>query len=546
MPTALLSAPAIWRIAELLRGVVPPGEYGPVILAFTVLRRLELARGRPVSALAAVASVADPLARLETLLGRLPAPVRGMMAQMEMGPLATRLARAGVLGRVAAHFAALDLSPALYGTQAMARLFEELVRHFDAGQATGAHYTPPEIGDLMTDLVFAPDAAGTRHALYDPAAGTGVLLGRAADRLAGRGVAVDLFGQEISARACAICQADMLLRGRNPAHILPGNTLAVDHHASRRFARMLANPPFGVDWRAIRPLVQAEHATGSAGRFAAGLPRVADGSMLFMLHLLARMRAPARGGARVGMVTHGAALAGGGADSGESAIRRHLVDHDLIDTVIALPGDMFVNTGIATYVWILDNRKPAGRQGMVRLVDATGLWRRCPRSSGEKRREMTQAHIATVVQAALAGTDMDLIVQPGADGAPARWQAVACDGPEGQDGTGCVPLSRIVPGRDFLYRSVSVERRVREAGAAARTTFTMDMADDPDSWFARMILPFDPTAKLDMARCATGCAISFARYFSRPAPPRPLAAIRAELRRSMARLAALMPGDDGD
>lgn len=539
----MLSAPAIWRIAERLRGVVPPGEYGPVILAFTVLRRLELARGRPVAALAAVARAASPQARLETLIARLPAPVRGMMARMEMDLIAPRLARAGVLGDVAAHFAALDLSPALYGTQDMARLFEELVHHFDSSEDTGAHYTPPEVGDLMTDLVFAPDGAGMRHALYDPAVGTGALLGRAADRLAGRGVMVDLFGQEISPRACAICQADMLLRGRNPAHIQPGNTLAQDHHGRRRFARMLANPPFGLEWRSIRPAIQAEHAAGAAGRFAAGLPRVADGSMLFMQHLLAKMRKPAHGGARAGMVTHGAALGGGGAESGESAIRRHLVDHDLIDTLIALPPDMFVNTGIATYVWILDNCKPAGRQGMVRLVDATGLWQRCPRSSGEKRREMTQAHIAAVVQASMAGHDMDLIVQPGTEGAPAGWHAVTHDGSVRTDGACARPLSRTVKGEDFLYHSLSVERAATSDGAPTRLTFTVDGAHDPQAWFARMIQPFDPTARLDRTRSTTGCAISFARHFGTPSPPRALDAIEADLHHSMARLAALMARD---
>ncbi|WP_369523281.1 class I SAM-dependent DNA methyltransferase [Komagataeibacter swingsii] len=541
----LFSAAAIWRVADLLRGGVAPAEYGPVILAFTMLRRLELSRARPARGLDAMARAADPLACLDRLIGRLPASVRDITAQLEVMPLARRLARAGMLGTVAAHFAALDLSPTRYGTEAMARLFEELVHHFATSHRTGAHFTPPEVTDLMVDLVFAPDGPGAHHALYDPAAGTGALLGRAADRLLARGITVDLFGQEISPRACALCRADMLLRGRAPGRVACGDTLAHDGHAGRRFARMLSNPPFGLDWRHIRDAIQAEHATGDAGRFAPGLPRVADGSMLFMLHLVAHMRGRRAGGARIGVVTHGAALSGGGAESGESAIRRYLVEHGLIDTIIALPTDLFVNTGIATYVWILDNDRPAARRDRVRLVDATGLWRRATSGSGEKRREMTQAHIAAVVQACMADTAMDIIQCAGPDGAPASWQVLAHEIPTPDDATDRrrIAFSRILPGREFLYHSLTVTRPARD-GAPARTTFRVGMEHDPQAWFSRMVQPYDPEARLDAARTGMGCAISFARYFSHDAAPRPLAEIAAELRQSMARLVALMPGGD--
>lgn len=578
MSRPLLTAGAIWRIADLLRGALQPGDYGPVILAFTVLRRLEQARARSASKLEGVAQATDGLATFETLLARLPRPVQSIMTQLDVLALAHRLAQAGLLNAVAAHFAALDLAPTHYGTEGMARLFEELVHHFTTSRGTGVHYTPPEVTDLMVDLVFAPDNAPSRHDLYDPAAGTGGLLGRAADRLQARGVEIRLFGQELGQQSCALCRADLLLRGQSPAQITQGNTLTEDGHGKRRFARMLANPPFGLDWRGIRAAIQAEHASGPAGRFAAGLPRLSDGSMLFMQHLLAKMRSPGHGGSRVGVVTHAAALSGGGAESGESAIRRYLVEHDLIDAIIALPMGMFVNTGIATYVWILDNSKPAARQGKVRLIDASVLWRRAMRSSGEKRREMTQQHLTAIVEACMAAGEMDMVLYEGKDGAAVYWYMLAADAPQGEasfqddacppapvmegdrppgrndpdicfDGSdrndepisSCrVRFSRIVSGQDFLYRSLVVERPAHD-GAPTRTVFLTDMEQDPHAWFASMIRPHDADARLDMTRAQVGCAISFPRYFQRPAPPRPVEEIMRDLQCSMDRLAALMP-----
>ncbi|WP_240906357.1 class I SAM-dependent DNA methyltransferase [Komagataeibacter xylinus] len=538
MTAPLLSASAIWRIAGQLRRVLQPVEYGPAILAFTVLRRLEQARPSTGRGLAAIACADDPLRALSGLIARLPAALRDIMAQLEVDRLARRLAAVDTLGLLAAHFAALDLSPTLYGSEAMAQLFEELVSHFTTTQGTGTHYTPPEVADLMVDLVCAADTPGTRLALYDPAAGTGALLGRAADRLHARVVTADLYGQELNAQSCALARADLLLRGLKPRQMVQGDTLLADGHARQRFGRMLANPPFGLDWRAISASIQAEHALGAQGRFGPGLPRVSDGSMLFMLHLLAKMRAPRHGGSRIGVVTHAAALNGGGVESGESAIRRYLVEHDLIDTVIALPQDMFINTGIGTYVWVLDNSKPAARRGLVSLVNAAALWRRCSRSHGEKRREMTQAHVAAVVQAALDGAELDLDVQDGPDGAPASWRLVppAVAVPQGRR-TG---FARQVPARAFLYRSLSVTC-ADHAGAPTRTVFTTSMETDPQEWFDRLIAPHDPTARLDRARAGIGCAISFARYFDTSAPCRPLPEIEADLRQSMARLAALMP-----
>ncbi|WP_130730920.1 class I SAM-dependent DNA methyltransferase [Komagataeibacter xylinus] len=539
MTTPLLSAAAIWRIAGQLRRVLPPVEYGPAILAFTVLRRLEQARPPARGGLAAIACATDPLGVLAGQIERLPAAMRDIMAQLEIERLARRLAAVGMLGPLAAHFAALDLSPTLHGSEAMARLFEELVSHFTTTQGTGTHYTPPEVADLMVDLVCAPDTPGTRPALYDPAAGTGVLLGRAADRLRARGVMVDLYGQELSRQSCALARADLLLRGLRPRQVVHGDTLLADGHARQRFGRMLANPPFGLDWRAIRASVEAEHALGARGRFGPGLPRVSDGSMLFMLHLLAKMRAPRHGGSRIGVVTHGAALNGGGVESGESAIRRYLVEHDLIDTLIALPQDMFINTGISTYVWVLDNNKPAARRGLVSLVNAAALWQRCSRSHGEKRREMTQAHVAAVVQAALDGTELDLEVRDGPDGAPAAWRLMPPE--EGAAQGRRTGFARQVPARAFLYRSLSVTC-ADHAGAPTRTVFTTSMETDPQDWFDRLIAPHDPTARLDMARAGIGCAISFARYFDTSEPCRALPEIEADMRASMARLAALMPG----
>ena len=215
-----------------------------------------------------------------------------------------------------------------------------------------------------------------------------------------RAAALTMSGQELNDESYAICKADMLIKGQDVRNIVPGNTLSDDGHAARKFDYMLSNPPFGVEWKKVETEVRREAETlGHAGRFGPGLPRISDGSLLFLLHLISKMRPAQDGGSRIGIVLNGSPLFTGGAGSGESEICRYVLENDLVEAIIALPTDMFFNTGIATYVWVLSNRKPDHRKGLTQLIDGSSLWRKMRKSLGSKRKEMGETDIETVTRA---------------------------------------------------------------------------------------------------------------------------------------------------
>src|SRR5258706_6286100 len=245
-----------------------------------------------------------------------------------------------------------------------------------------------------------------------------------------------MYGQELNPESYAICKADMLIKGQDVANIVAGNTLSEDGHAHAKFDYMLSNPPFGVEWKKVEKEVRKEHESqGFNGRFGPGLPRVSDGSLLFLLHLLSKMRPAQDGGSRFGIVLNGSPLFTGGAGSGESEIRRYLLENDLVEAIIGLPTDMSYNTGISTYVWIVSNRKPKARKGKVQLIDASSFWQKMRKSLGSKRKEMSEAHIAEVTK--LFG----------------KFEECTRDG---------VPISRIFKNEDFGYRTIVVERPERD------------------------------------------------------------------------------------
>jgi type I restriction enzyme M protein len=427
----------IWSVADLLRGDYKPSDYGKVILPFTVLRRLDCVLEATKLAVLAEKALREKaglnpepfllkksgqhfyntspldLGKLmgdqdhigENLRGYIEgfsAPVRDIFEKFEIHTQIEKLAKAGLLYLVTEKFANIDLHPETVTNPQMGDVFELLIRKFaEVSNATaGDHFTPREVIRLMVNLLFIEDddALGkpgvVRH-LYDPTAGTGGMLSVAGEHLAERnpGARLVMYGQELNPESYAICKADMLIKGQNIANIVFGNTLSADGLRGKRFDYMLSNPPFGVEWKKIEKEVRKEaEEKGMEGRFGPGLPRVSDGSLLFLLHLVSKMRPVKEGGSRFGIVLNGSPLFTGGAGSGESDIRKYVLESDYVEAIIGLPTDMFYNTGISTYVWIVTNRKPEHRIGKVQLIDASGFWRKIRKSLGSKRKELSAEH----------------------------------------------------------------------------------------------------------------------------------------------------------
>jgi type I restriction enzyme M protein len=300
------------------------------------------------------------------------------------------------------------------GNHAMGYVFEDLIRRFSeiSNETAGEHFTPREVIKLMVDLLLAPDdevLAGPGQALriLDPACGTGGMLTAAEEHIKdlNPNATVWPYGQELNPESYAICRSDMMLKGQDPAHIYLGNSFSDDGHADTKFDYMLANPPFGVEWRKVKDDVEREAARGHAGRFGAGTPRINDGSFLFLQHMLSKMRPVDKGGSRLAIVFNGSPLFTGAAESGESQIRRWILENDLLEGIVALPDQLFYNTGISTYFWILSNRKANALKEKVILLDARDQWAKMRKSLGEKRKQITDeqnAHITTLYRQAVA------------------------------------------------------------------------------------------------------------------------------------------------
>lgn len=569
----------IWSVADLLRGDYKQSDYGKVILPFTVLRRLdcvlEATKPAVLAELAAKQAqgvnpepfllrkagqsfyntstldlkklLGDPDHIAQNLFSYVQAfspAVRDVFERFEFHTQVERLAKAGLLYQVAEKFAQIDLHPEVVSNMQMGLVFEELIRKFAeiSNETAGEHFTPREVIRLMVNLIFIEDDAilskpGVVRTMYDPTAGTGGMLSVAGEYLAEHNpqARLTVFGQELNPESYAICKADMLIKGQDVANIAFGNTLSDDGHAHKRFDYMLSNPPFGVEWKKVEKEVRKEHEQqGYNGRFGPGLPRVSDGSMLFLLHLLSKMRPAAEGGSRFGIVLNGSPLFTGGAGSGESEIRRYVLENDLCEAIVGLPTDMFYNTGIATYVWIISNRKSPARKGKVQLIDASGMWQKMRKSLGSKRKELSDAHIERITR--LFGDFVDA---------------------QDNDGT---PISRIFDNEAFGYHSITVERPLRdEAGnvvlgtkgkqkgkpqpdSALRDTENVPLTEDVGEYFQREVLPHAPDAWIDPDKTKVGYEIPFNRHFYVFKPPRPLAEIDAELKQTTDRILDMIKG----
>ena len=567
----------IWSVADLLRGDYKQSEYGRVILPFTVLRRLDCVLEPTKAAVLAEnekrtkAGVnADPFLRkaagglfyntcrmtlkdvkndadhvapnLFAYLQGFSPEVRNIFESFEFHTHIDRLSKAGLLYLVTEKFVNIDLHPAKVDNAKMGGVFEELIRKFAelSNETAGEHFTPREVIRLMVDLIFAEDGdalvkPGVVRSLYDPTAGTGGMLSVADEHLHAMNpkARLSMFGQELNPESYAICKADMLIKGQPVDNIIFGNTLSADGLSGKKFDYMLSNPPFGVEWKKIEKDIRLEaEQQGFTGRFGPGLPRVSDGSLLFLMHLISKMRPAVDGGSRFAIVLNGSPLFTGGAGSGESEIRRYVLENDLVEAIIALPTDMFYNTGISTYVWIVSNKKPAPRRGKLQLIDASSFWQKMRKSLGSKRRELSEAHIARITQ--LFG-DFKEASDP-SPGAP--------DGTAGSP----VPISRIFKNEAFGYRTITVERPQRDdkgnivlstkgktkgkpqPDSGLRDTENVPLAEDVAAYFEREVLPHAPDAWIDDAKTTVGYEIPFNRHFYVFKPPRDLAAIDKDLK----------------
>lgn len=478
----------IWRIAETLHFDYRASEYGKVILPFVVLRRLDCLLEASKDAVLSVASTLpedmDDEARDTILYGAVGegisvynlskftfATLKGQDAKdihknlldyvtkfspnvrdifLEKFLFTDQLKRlndAGLLFSVFEQFCQIDLHPEAISNLEMGYLFEELIRKFSeiSNETAGEHYTPREVIRLLVSLLLVNDkdaltGSGVIRQVYDPCAGTGGMLSIAEMEMKNLNpkIRVELFGQEINPESFAICKSDMLVTGHNPENIAFGNTLTQDAHKGKKFHYILANPPYGVDWKKWQDEIVAEAENlGDAGRFGAGLPRISDGQLLFIQHMISKMRND-EAGSRIGIVMNGSPLFTGGAGSGESEIRRWMLENDWVEAIIALPTDLFYNTGIQTYVWLLTNRKTKEREGKVQLIDASGqkFWRSMGKSLGSKRREIPQDSVEEIAR-------------------------IYSDMLNGEDGWG--EFSKIFDTTDFGYREIRVERPLKLA-----------------------------------------------------------------------------------
>ncbi len=433
----------IWSIADLLRGDYKQSEYGKVVLPLTVLRRLDcvleptkkrvleyLPKVKKLSPAAAeevlkrqarlsfynkskfnfqklIADPNDISANLKNYINGFSKNARTILEHFNFNTHIERLDKANLLYKVIKRFSEIDLHPNKIRNIEMGYIFEELIRKFAdlSNETAGEHFTPREVIRLMVNILFLNDKdiltkKGIVKTLYDPACGTGGMLSIAEEYLRELNPDADLrvFGQELNPESYAICNSDMLIKGQNTNNIKFGNSFTQDGLKNEKFDYMLSNPPFGVEWKKVESEIKKEHEKqGFTGRFGAGLPRISDGSFLFLQHMISKMR-PENGGARLGIVFNGSPLFSGGAGSGESEIRKWIIENDMLEAIIALPNQLFYNTGISTYIWIVTNRKEKERKGKVQLINAVEFFQKMSRSLGNKRNEIDDNHINEITK----------------------------------------------------------------------------------------------------------------------------------------------------
>ncbi len=504
------TAAYIWSLADLLRGDFKQSQYGRVILPFTILRRLEcVLEGRKSEVLKQTTKLktmnhleeearekfllraakqsfyntspmdlsrlgsSDIKSNLLTYVDSFSKEAREIFEHFKFSEFVGQLEDANLLFKVVQKVASTDLSPKAISNHDMGLVFEELIRRFaeSSNETAGEHFTPRDIVHLTTSLIFMEDddaltEKGIIRTIYDPTAGTGGFLSSGMEyvhELNPKAV-MRAFGQELNPESYAICKGDMLIKGQDVSRIKLGNTLSEDQLYADKFDYMLSNPPFGVDWKKVEGGIKNEHKLkGFDGRFGPGLPRVSDGSLLFLMHLLSKMRdydpsSKDKSGGRIGIILNGSPLFTGGAGSGESEIRRHILESDLLEAIVALPTDMFYNTGIATYIWVLSNKKVKERKGKVQLINGVHLYQQMRKSLGSKRRLIGDDDIALITRTFGKFEAIESYqLGKAADEKSKRGRPATTAKKAGKKTFG----SKIFASHEFGYRRITVERPLR-------------------------------------------------------------------------------------
>ncbi len=638
----------IWSIADILRGSFKQSEYGRVILPLTVLRRLDCVLE---------ATKDDVLTKLKSLPDSVDHTMRETMLNMAAGQnfhntspytfqkllddpdniaaninnlingfsddareifidrfnlpeQITRLDKDNLLYLVVSKFAQADLHPEAVSNLQMGYMFEELIRRFSeqSNETAGEHFTPREVIRLMVDLLFFEDAdgltkSGVIRKLYDPACGTGGMLSIAEEYLRelNPDAHLEVYGQELNDESYGICKSDMIIKGQNAKNIHPGNSFSQDGLEDEQFDYMLSNPPFGVEWKKVEKAIKEEANTlGYNGRFGAGLPRVSDGSLLFVQHMISKFN---RNGdpSRLAVVLNGSPLFTGNAGSGESEIRRWIIENDWLEAIVALPTDMFYNTGIATYIWIITSQKKPQRKGKVQLINATGFHSPMRKSLGSKRKQIASEQIKTIAE--LFGNFEANEQSKIFDNSDFGYQRITVERPLKLNfKVDEERLERLRDNKAFTKLDESEQQAITRALETLsvcglyvnRNTFSKDMEkalkqaqvkagaplkkailsalserdenaevctdskgdpepdselrdyenvplkEDIDTYFQREVIPHVPDAWIDYDKTKVGYEIPFNRHFYNYVPPRPLEEIDAELDQVTAEILELL------
>ena len=549
-------AALIWAIADKLTGVYKPHEYGEVILPLTVIRRFdcvladtkdavlkqyEAVKQKPtkdiflrnasgkafynVSKFTFEKLLDDPdniEANFRDYLNGFSENVRDIINKFNFDVHITKMAAKDILFIVIKEFTTskANLHPDVISNLEMGYIFEEIIRRFSEAhnEDAGQHYTPREVIQLMVNILFCDDndiLSGNNvvRTIYDPACGTGGMLSVAEEYLHKLNSSTEImsFGQELNDQTFAICKADMLIKGNNADYIKDGNTLSDDKFEGQTFHYILSNPPFGREWKNEKAKVEAEAKKGFAGRFGYGLPASSDSQMLFLMNAISKMKDVNQGGGRIAIIHNGSPLFTGDAGSGPSEIRKYIIENDLLEAIIALPNDIFYNTGIATYIWVLSNKKyGTKREGKIQLINANGLYEKRRKALGNKRNDIPVSAIEKITQ--LYG------------------DFIASD------------LSMIFDNEDFGYTKITVERPLldengkpvlkkgkKEPDTNRRDTENVPLKEDIDEYFQREVLPFAPDAWIDKNKSKVGYEIPFTRYFYKYEAPKPSDEIMAEI-----------------
>lgn len=550
-------ATLIWAIADKLTGVYKPHEYGEVILPLTVIRRFDCILSDTKNAVLKKYDevknlpMKDVLLRSATggkafyntskytferllddpdnieenfrdYLNGFSENVQDIIEKFKFDGHITTMANKGILYIVIKEFTSpkANLDPYVISNLEMGYIFEEIIRRFSEAhnEDAGQHYTPREVIRLMVNILFHDDndiLSGNNVAktIYDPACGTGGMLSVSEEYLHELNAATELlaFGQELNDQTFAICKADMLIKGNDANFIKDGNTLSDDQFEGQKFDYIISNPPFGREWKNEKTKVEAEAKRGFAGRFGSGVPAVSDGQMLFLLTAISKMKEPSDGGSRIAIIHNGSPLFTGDAGSGPSEIRRYILENDLLEAIIALPNDIFYNTGIATYIWVLSNKKAGTkREGKVQLINANGLFEKRRKALGNKRNDIPENTIEEITR-------------------------IYGEFRENE-------ISQIYDNADFGYTKITVERPLLDedgnpilkknkpqADSSLRDTENVPLKEDIGEYFKREVLPFAPDSWIDTKKSKVGYEIPFTRYFYKYEAPQSSAEIMAKI-----------------